>query len=132
MWQLMPATARRYGLRVDGERDERADVDKSTRAAALYLRDLHLQFQDWLLALAAYNAGEARVQKAVTRAGTADFWSLSNRGHLPEETRKYVPAVLAAMDLGGGRSFAEPRTGREQARGELVFASLAAPNEEGR
>ena len=97
LWQLMPATARRYGLWVDGLRDDRTDADKATRAAAHYLRDLHDQFRDWLLALAAYNAGERVIQRAMKRATTADFWSLSSEKVLPEETRNYVPAVLAVM-----------------------------------
>jgi soluble lytic murein transglycosylase-like protein len=134
VWQFMPATARRYGLRVDGERDERADTEKSTRAAARYLRDLHFEFQDWLLALAAYNAGEALVQKAVARAGTTDFWSLSSRGYFPEETRNYVPAVLAAMNVNVSTPHTKPRMGRDRVRGEIVFASFveAAPTKENR
>jgi hypothetical protein len=99
LWQLMPATARRYGLRVDSVRDDRADMDKSTRAAARYLRDLHLQFGDWALTLAAYNAGERAVQKAMERGGSNDFDRLSRRKLLPAETRAYVPAVLGSFDL---------------------------------
>jgi Transglycosylase SLT domain len=98
LWQLMPVTARRYGLRVDAMGDDRADVDKSTRAAARYLRDLHLRFGDWALALAAYNAGEDAVQRAMERGASRDFWNLGERKLLPAETRAYVPAVLAALD----------------------------------
>jgi hypothetical protein len=98
LWQLMPATAWRYGLRVDAMDDDRADVDKSTRAAARYLRDLHLRFGDWALALAAYNAGEDAVQRAMERGASRDFWNLSERKLLPAETRAYVPAVLVALD----------------------------------
>ena len=97
----MPATARRYGLRVDGVRDDRLDADKSTRAAARYLRDLYVQFQDWPLVLAAYNAGEESVQKAMDRHGRPNFWSLSEKKLLPLETRTYVPAVLNAIQLSG-------------------------------
>jgi soluble lytic murein transglycosylase-like protein len=93
-WQLMPATARRYGLAVDDRHDERLDPLKSTMVAARYLHDLYAQFQDWLLVLAAYNAGEGRVQNAVERVGTHNFWTLSHRQALPEETRRYVPTVL--------------------------------------
>lgn len=98
LWQFMPATARRYGLRVDAMHDDRADMERSTRAAARYLRDLHLRFGDWALALAAYNTGEDAVQRAMERGASRDFWSLSERKLLPAETRAYVPAVLAALD----------------------------------
>lgn len=98
LWQLMPATARRYGLRVDATLDERLDADKSTRAAAQYLRDLHIQFGDWLLALSAYNAGEDAVEHAVGRARSNEFWELSRLKLLPAETRAYVLAILGALD----------------------------------
>lgn len=97
LWQFMPGTARRYGLRVDLQADERVDPVKETRAAARYLRDLHLRFGDWLLALAAYNAGEDAVQSAIERSGATDFWSLNSRRLLPQETRNYVPSVLRAV-----------------------------------
>jgi soluble lytic murein transglycosylase-like protein len=94
LWQLMPATARRYGMVVDDRQDERLDPRKSTLVAARYLHDLYAQFQDWLLVLAAYNAGEGRVQNAVERIGAHDFWTLSQQRALSDETRRYVPAVL--------------------------------------
>jgi len=97
LWQFMPETARRYGLRVDAERDDRLDLELSTRAAARYLRDLYQRFGDWPLALAAYNAGALEVERAVRRSGAPDFWRLSAQGLLPQETRAYVPAVLRAM-----------------------------------
>lgn len=96
IWQLMPATAERYGLRVHPAEDHRIDPEHSTRAAARYLRDLYRQFGDWKLALAAYNAGEARVQRIIDRTGIRDFDEMSRRAMLPLETRNYVPAVLAA------------------------------------
>jgi membrane-bound lytic murein transglycosylase D len=99
LWQFMPGTARRYGLRVDAERDDRLDLELSTRAAARYLRDLHQRFGDWPLALAAYNAGAVQVERAVRRGGAPDFWRLSAQGLLPPETRAYVPAVFRAMPL---------------------------------
>ena len=97
LWQFMPDTARRYGLVVTASLDERLDLYKSTRAAARYLRDLYTQFGDWPLALAAYNAGEDAVQRAVERTSTREFSSIA--GRLPVETQNYVPAVLKAMDM---------------------------------
>ena len=99
IWQFMPDTARRYGLVVTADSDERIEIVKSTRAAARYLRDAYKRFGDWRLAFAAYNAGEQAVQRAVTRTGHADFSRIDHA--LPEETRAYVPAVLHAMELLG-------------------------------
>ncbi|MBI3697627.1 MAG: lytic transglycosylase domain-containing protein [Acidobacteria bacterium] len=99
IWQLIPETAARYGLSVNG-RDDRSDPAQATRAAARHLRFLHQTFGDWLLALAAYNAGEQRVAAAIERAGARDFWQLARLGLLPRETQDYVPAVLAARLLG--------------------------------
>ncbi len=97
LWQLMPETAARFGLRVDARVDERTHPVRSTRAAARYLRQLYEQFEDWVLALAAYNAGEGRVSRAMERGRTRSFWELASRGFLPQETRQYVPAVLARL-----------------------------------
>jgi soluble lytic murein transglycosylase-like protein len=96
LWQLMPDTARHYGLRVDEIQDDRLDLFKATDAAARYLHDLYAQFGDWRLALAAYNTGEANVGSAILRAHTQDFDQLINLRLLPLETRNYVPRVLAA------------------------------------
>ena len=95
LWQLMPDTARRYGLTVTAQRDERLDAYKSTRAAARYLRTLYAQFGDWSLVFAAYNAGELTIQRAIDRSGTTDFFQLNRL--LPAETRSYVPAVWASF-----------------------------------
>ena len=103
LWQFMPDTARRYGLVVTASLDERLDPYKSTRAAARYLRDLHTQFGNWPLALAAYNAGEDTVQRAVERTSTRDFSSIARTGRLPLETRSYVPAVLNAIGFLAGK-----------------------------
>jgi membrane-bound lytic murein transglycosylase D len=96
MWQFMEATARRYGLKVDRWVDERFDPVKATVAAAQYLGDLYGMFGHWFLALAAYNAGEARVARAIQRARTSDFWALTQTRHLPNETKRFVPQILAA------------------------------------
>ena len=96
IWQFMPATAVRYGLTVQPGNDHRTHPEHSTRAAAKYLRFLFNQFGDWKVALAAYNAGEQRVQRVIDRTGIRDFDEMSRRGLLPAETRNYVPAVLAA------------------------------------
>jgi len=98
VWQFMPDTARRYGLAVDGSRDERLDVVRSTHAAARYLRDLHLRFGDWRLVLAAYNAGELAVSKAINRSRSSDVSSILVSGYLPLETERYVPAIDAAIE----------------------------------
>jgi Predicted soluble lytic transglycosylase fused to an ABC-type amino acid-binding protein len=97
LWQLMPETARRYGLRVDSHTDERTDIVKSTIGAAKYLHDLYGQFGSWPMALAAYNVGELNLQRAMAKARSNEFATLSALGALPTETRDYVPAVLAAM-----------------------------------
>ena len=97
LWQFMPATARLYGLRVDAFQDERIDVQKSTRTAGHYLRDLYTRFGSWSLALAAYNAGEDAVRRAIDHASDRNFNAIDRAGLLPAETRPYVPAVLKAI-----------------------------------
>lgn len=99
VWQFMRATGKERGLETNWFVDERSDPEKSTRAAADYLKWLYKQFGDWHLALASYNGGPGRVQRAVKRTGIEDFWRLSDsrRRHLPRETREYVPLILAAM-----------------------------------
>lgn len=95
IWQLMPATAAAYGLNVGPSEDHRTHPERSTRAAARYLRDLYARFGDWKLALAAYNWGEGRVQRALAKTGARNFDELARRARLPLETRQYVPAVMA-------------------------------------
>lgn len=97
MWQFIAGTGRRYGLRRDWWIDERSDPEMATRAAAAYLRDLHEMFGDWYLAMAAYNAGEGKVQRAIRYTGSTDFWKLANTRHLRRETKNYVPAILATI-----------------------------------
>ncbi len=116
LWQFMPATGARFGLKQDWWYDGRRDVIESTRAALDYLQALHDQFGDWLLAIAAYNVGEVAIQRQVDSNRAAglpsDFWHLK----LPAETRAYVPKLLALKRL-----MAEPE------RYGLAFAPI--PNE---
>jgi hypothetical protein len=95
LWQLQPRTARRFGLTVTARRDDRIDPEQSTRAAARYLRLLYTRYGDWPLALAAYNAGEGRVDKALRRAAGTSFWEAEP--HLPRICREYVPRFLAVV-----------------------------------
>jgi membrane-bound lytic murein transglycosylase D len=102
VWQFMPATGQRFGLRQGGAVDERMDFAKSTRAAARYLSFLNKHYNgDWHLAIAAYNCGEGNVDRAIGRAGgVRDFWTIRRLGLLPNETANYVPAVLATALIG--------------------------------
>jgi membrane-bound lytic murein transglycosylase D len=100
LWQFMAATARRYGLRVDDWVDERMDPEKSTFAAAAYLRDLYQQFGSWTLAQAAYNAGENSIVRAMRASGANDFWALSRTRFLPQETKEFIPQIAAATLIG--------------------------------
>ncbi|MFI5180310.1 MAG: transglycosylase SLT domain-containing protein [Thermoanaerobaculia bacterium] len=95
-WQFIDGTARRYGLRKTYYVDERSDPEKSTRAAAHYLRDLYEMFGDWNLAMAAYDAGEGKILKGLQRLGATDYWQLSSGSFLRRETKEYVPFVHAA------------------------------------
>jgi membrane-bound lytic murein transglycosylase D len=99
IWQFMRGTALENGLKHDWYIDERAEPEKATRAAARYLKTLHEMFDgDWHLALASYNGGPGRVQRAMKRSGRSDFWKLSaSTRYLPRETRDYVPLILAAI-----------------------------------
>jgi membrane-bound lytic murein transglycosylase D len=92
-WQFMPETARILGLKVMKGRDDRKDLYKSTHAAAKYLRDLYAQLGDWLLVIAAYNGGPARVESAIKRSKSRDFWKLQY--YLPAESRNHVKKFIA-------------------------------------
>ncbi|MCE7922169.1 MAG: LysM peptidoglycan-binding domain-containing protein [Haliscomenobacteraceae bacterium CHB4] len=94
LWQFMPATGAEYGLRTTSVVEDRSDPVKSTDAAARHLKDLFNMYNDWALALAAYNSGAGRVNAAIKRAHSRDFWSIQR--YLPKETRNYVPAFIAA------------------------------------
>jgi membrane-bound lytic murein transglycosylase D len=98
LWQFMVGTSRRYGLKTDFWVDERRDPVKATEAASKYLRDLRQRFHgDWYLAWAGYNAGEGKVDKAIRRESTRDFWRMMSKGRtLRAETKHYVPKLIAA------------------------------------
>ncbi len=105
-WQFMPYTGMKYGLRQDWWLDERRDPYKSVEAAAAYLEKLHGDFGDWLLALAAYNAGEGKIGRALEGTGAKDFFTLVERNHmlsekaqLRQETKDYVPRFLAVCKI---------------------------------
>jgi membrane-bound lytic murein transglycosylase D len=92
-WQLMPETAHDLGLKITAQYDERTSYAKSTKAAALYLKDLYKQFGDWLLVLAAYNSGPRPVYTAIHKSGSRNFWALQS--FLPAETRGHVKRFIA-------------------------------------
>ena len=95
LWQFIRPTGLKYGLKINYWVDERMDVDKSTLAAARYLKKMHEEFGSWELALAGYNCGEKRVFRAMKKTGSTDFWTLSRK--LPRETRNYLPKFNAAL-----------------------------------
>jgi membrane-bound lytic murein transglycosylase D len=92
-WQFGTGTARSYGLNVDWWVDERRDIHASTQAALRHLKDLFVEYGDWYLALAAYNAGGGRVNRAIRKNNTRDYWEMTK---LPRETRNYVPYFIAS------------------------------------
>jgi membrane-bound lytic murein transglycosylase D len=95
-WQFMSHTGKLYGLQVDWWVDERKDPIKSTHAAAEHLKDLHNLFGSWPLALASYNAGAGKVQRAVLRTRSEDFWDLKASRYIRRETKNYIPKYMAA------------------------------------
>jgi membrane-bound lytic murein transglycosylase D len=100
MWQFIPSTGARFGLTQSYWVDERSDPEKSTLSAARYLKWLSTRYKgDWQLALAAYNTGEGNVDGAIARSGSRDFWRLHRGGFIAQETRNYVPAILAVVTI---------------------------------
>ncbi|MGE0885124.1 MAG: transglycosylase SLT domain-containing protein [Blastocatellales bacterium] len=98
LWQFIPGTGARYGLNQNYYVDERSSFEKATRASARYLKWLANRYDgNWELAMAAYNSGEGRVDSAIARSGYADFWEIYQRGLIPQETRNYVPNILATI-----------------------------------
>ncbi len=96
-WQFISATGRRYGLEINAWVDERRDPVKATYAAAAYLCDLYTMFDSWYLAAAAYNAGEGKIQRAMRRHKTDDFWQMTRFSFLKRETKEYIPRLIAAI-----------------------------------
>ncbi len=100
MWQFMPSTGKMYGLQVDWWMDERRNPYRATQAAMGYLKKLHGDFDDWYLALAAYNAGEGKIGRALRKSGCDNFFDLAkSRKYLKLETRHYVPKFLAILKI---------------------------------
>ena len=99
LWQLRRPTARRFGLVVTAKHDERLQPERATEAAARYLGFLRARYGEWPLALAAYNAGERRVDRALAHDPTATFWQLADRGDLPRTSLEFVPHVMAVVRL---------------------------------
>ncbi len=94
IWQFIKSTGRVYGLKQNWWVDERRDLTKATHAASSYLKDLYKEFDDWYLAFAAYNCGSSRVERAIKRHGSRNYWDLHT---LPSQTRSYVPNIMAAI-----------------------------------
>ncbi len=95
-WQFISSTAKRYGLEIDWWKDERRDPIKSTAAAADYLKDLYGMFGSWNLAMAAYNAGEGKILRALKKSKADDYWDLLDTKQIKSETKDYVPKFIAA------------------------------------
>ena len=95
LWQFMPGTGSTYGLRQTAWIDERNGFEKATRASARYLKDLYNHFGDWELAMAAYNTGQGNIDRAIARAGSRSYWKIFP--YIAQETRNYVPNILAAI-----------------------------------
>jgi soluble lytic murein transglycosylase-like protein len=104
LWQLRRQTARRFGLQVTRKRDDRLHPERATLAAARYLRFLRARYGEWPLALAAYNAGERRIDRALARRPNADFWELADSGSLPRTSCEFVPRFFAVVRLADDRA----------------------------
>ncbi len=117
-WQLMPETAQILGLKVNRSVDERRYYSKSTKAAALYLKDLHNEFGDWLLVLAAYNSGPGPVYRAIRQAGSRNFWALQY--YLPAESRDHVKKFIATHYYFEGQGSVTTLTKTEELQYEAI------------
>ena len=97
LWQFVEGTGRTYGLKIDNWVDERREPEKATKAAIRYLSRLHSEFDDWYLAVAAYNTGEKRIENAIKTYNTKDFWEIAGSEGIYLETKRYVPKLIAAI-----------------------------------
>lgn len=97
LWQFIEGTGRTYGLKIDSWVDERREPEKATKAATRYLTRLYAEFGDWHLAVAAYNAGEKRIENAIKTYNTKDFWEIAGSEGIYMETKRYVPKLIAAI-----------------------------------
>jgi len=97
LWQFIRGTGRNYGLRIDSWVDERREPEKATKAAVAYLGALYERFGDWQLAVAAYNAGAGKMERAIKKYNSRDFWKLAQHRYLRLETKRYVPKLIAAI-----------------------------------
>jgi len=123
-WQLMPATAKILGLKVTPGYDERRQFNKSTKAAAVYLRDLYAEFGDWLLVMAAYNCGPGPVYTAIRKSGSRNFWSLQS--YLPGESREHVKKFIATHYYFEGNGSITTLTKAEGIKYNKMLMALAA------
>ena len=127
-WQFMPATARILSLKVTSKYDERKHLYKSTVAAAKYLNDLHDIFGDWLLVIAAYNAGPGNVMKAIKKSGSRNFWKLQQ--YLPAETRGHVKKFISTQYYFEGKAGLTTLTKEEtHVYNQTLAAFVAKQNE---
>ncbi len=122
-WQFIATTARLYGLKINRWVDERKDPLKSTIAAAAYLKNLFKKFGDWHLAIAAYNAGPGKIQKAISYSKATDFWALSKTKYLSKETKTFVPRVLAAIAVGETLVLARQEVAQTRCAVEVGFST---------
>ncbi|MCL5884741.1 MAG: LysM peptidoglycan-binding domain-containing protein [Deltaproteobacteria bacterium] len=124
-WQFIAGTAKRYGLRIDWWADERRDYEKSTHAAASYLKDLYGLFESWDLAAAAYNAGEGKIIKAVSKSRSDEYADLIRGRYLKQETKDYVPKMYAALSI--AKEPAKYGFGDVQIKEPLAFDKVEVP-----
>jgi membrane-bound lytic murein transglycosylase D len=130
-WQIMADEAKRMGLKVHGKKDERTSFYKSTHAAAKILKELHQQFNDWLLVVAAYNCGAGRLRQAIKRSGSSNFWDLQS--YLPAETRAHVKRFIGTHYLFEGNGGLTTMTASEilDFDAKATLASAKAATEDG-